>query len=297
MLLPPAGFGAGKDCLPVSGMRLLASELARRDPRFAAFAPDTDFGYPPAPGERRMLAAPDGQPICIERASRVLTDDEILAALDLPKGEGVSAQVLEFPHTAFPEGELRFPASGISPPARGADAVLWRGSIEYEPRRTIAIWAQLRLQREAPCLRAQIDVAKGERWPTGKAEAATCDAAAILTSALDREDRLRDRVAVRLIRKGEWLSSALLAEAAIVTARREAMLELRSGGARLVLPVMPEVSGRLGDLVWVRSVATRERLQARVSGPDALILILTRRAPYHPSSSPSQTTISSRRTP
>ena len=270
--------GTDGGCLAVSGPRLVATELGRQDPRFLAIPPDTDLGYVPEPGERRMLAMPTGEPVCIERASRVLGESEILAALELP-GTGVTAAILDYPRAAFPEGTLRFPASGVSPPARGADSVLWRGSMEYEPGRTVALWARVRLHRQSKCLRAATDISKGEALARAGIEAAPCDAAAILAEALEQEtdahvSAFNERAAARRIRKGEWLTAALLADAAMVVARREAVLALRSGGARLVLPVMPEESGRTGDLVWVRCVATRERLQARVAGTDSLTLTL-----------------------
>lgn len=270
--------GTDGGCLAVSGPRLVAAELGGQDPRFLAIPPDTDLGYLPEPGERRMLTMPTGEPVCIERASRVLGESEILGALEIP-GSGVTAAILDYPHAAFPKGTLRFPASGVSPPARGADSVLWRGSMEYEPGRTIALWARIRLQRTGICLRAATAIAKGERLLPGALEAAACDAGAILAEALAQEtgahaSAFSERAAARTIRKGEWLTAALLADPAVVVARREAMLELRSGGARLVLPVMPEESGRTGDVVWVRSVATRERLQARVAGADSLTLTL-----------------------
>lgn len=281
MLAPVAtalSGGAAADCLAVSGPRLLASELAKRDPRFLALPPGTDLGYPPEPGERRAIAMPTGPPACIERASRVPGDGEILAALELP-GPGVTATILEYSRAALPEGTLRFPASGVSPAARGADAVLWRGSIEYEPGRTAALWARVRLVRETKCLRAVSDVARGAPLSHAETESAVCDAAAILAGALGPDSResassFHGSAAARAIRKGEWLTAALLADRAMVVARREATLELQSGGVRLVLPVMPEESGQAGDAVWVRSVATRERLQARVAGLDALTLTL-----------------------
>lgn len=283
-LAAPARSGVAEaGCLAVSGSRLTAAALAREDPRFLAIPAGTDFGYLPEPGERRTLALPTGELVCLERASRPLAESEIALALELP-GTAITAAILDFPRTAFPPGKLRFPASGVSPPARGSDSVLWRGSIEYEPGRTIALWARVRLARETKCLRAAADIPKGGAlFPSG-IEATTCDAAAILAGALEPESResvsaSHGRFAARPIRKGEWLTAGLLIDAAMVVARREAMLELRSGGVRLVLPVMPEENGRAGDAVWVRSMATRERLQARVSGPDTLTLTLPGREP------------------
>ena len=290
---PALRGGAGTGCLTVTGARLVAEELARRDPRFLGIPADAHLGYPPEPGERRTFALPGGETLCIQRASRTLGEREILEGLELPgigssategSGDGVTATVLDYPRAAFPEGRLRFPASGVSPPARGDDTVLWRGAIEFEPGRTAALWARVRLSRRTKCLRTATDAAKGKALPPSGIEAAACDAAAILAGALapgalTSGPDLPGRAAARAIRKGEWLTAELLTAEAMVIARREAMLELRSGGVRLVLPVMPEESGSAGDAVWVRSIATRGRLQAKVAGPDSLTLTLPGREP------------------
>lgn len=265
-------------CLKTSGSRLVATELAGQDARFLAMPPGADLGYLPEPGERRTLTLPSGESVCVERESRAPGESEILAALELPD-PGVTAVLLDFPRAALPEGTLRFPASGVSPPARGSDTVLWRGALEYEPGRTVALWARVRLRRETRCLRAVADLARGEILPPAKIESAVCDAAAILAGALGPGtsrggQSLVGRAAARAIRKGEWLTEALLADEAMVIVRREATLELQSGGVRLVLPVMPEQSGQTGDRIWVRNLATRERFQAKVAGPDRLTLSL-----------------------
>lgn len=276
--IPREHGDTGPDCLRISGPRLVAAELARLDSRFLAFPPDTDFGYPPAPGKRRSVTLSNGGTVCIERASRVLEESEIQAALEVPESP-VHAAVLDFPRKAFPTGKLRFPWDGVAPPARGADAVLWRGSIEYEPGRTVALWARVRLWRETKCFQASTSVARGEAASPETFETSDCDAAAILAGALGPASDIpwageRGPVAARTIRKGEWLTADLFSEAALVAARRPALLEVYSGGARLRFPVTPEESGTAGKTIWVRGTVTRERLRARVAGLDRLVLTL-----------------------
>ncbi|MCZ2155294.1 MAG: flagella basal body P-ring formation protein FlgA [Bryobacterales bacterium] len=273
-----AGGGDGPGCLQAQGPRLIASKLAQLDARFGELPPGVDFGYSPAPGERRTIPLPNGQTVCIERAMSVLKKSAIESALEFPD-DAVHADVLDFPTNTFPVGTLRFPRSGVAPPVRGADTVLWRGSVEYEPGRTAAVWARVRLSRRTKCLKASTPIRAGGRISFDAFEAAACDAAAILSEALGPEaatlqGQAHNLRTARTIRKGEWLTEDMFSEAAPVAARRQAVLEVYSGGARLSFPVMPEEDGSTGARIWVRSTVTRERLQARVAGVDRLVLTL-----------------------
>lgn len=290
----------GTECIPLSGSRIRAGELARYDARFRMLAPETDLGFMPDLGERRRIPLPwsasDASPggakrpgsagadpenpedpfVCVERASAPLREEAIREALDLSAGDtpsvpaAVKFRVLRFSEGSFPEGVLRFSRGGISPPPPGVASVLWRGSIEYEPGRTVAIWAEVELRREGACLRSRKALRAGEALTADTWESAPCDAAAILAGAFAAEDHPGAQVAVRAILKGEWLTDEVASKPPPVVARREASLCVQSGAARLVLAVIPEQSGAEGEMVWVRVPATRERLQARVAGTDRL---------------------------
>lgn len=269
---------SGPDCIALSGSRILAGDLARHDARFHRLDPRTDLGYLPDPGERRTIPLPEpaypGAGVCVERAARPLRAQDIQQALEWPAAlspaNPIQATVLSFSSGAFPEGTMHFSPGGISPPPAGADQVLWRGTLTYEPGRTLAIWAQVRLRREGDCLRAQTALRPGHVLAASDAELVPCDAAAILAGALGPADAVTERIVSKALRKGEWLNHHLLANPPLVVARREAALRVQAGAARLTLPVIPEQDGVSGDTVWVRIPATRERMQATVVGTDVL---------------------------
>jgi hypothetical protein len=283
-LLPAFAFAASPaaspspDCIALSGSRILAGELAHHDTRFHRLDPRTDLGYLPDPGERRTISPPEsagpGAAVCVERASRALSAEAVQSALEFPlqPGEvaGIQATVLSFSSGSYPEGTLHFPPGGISPPPAGADQVLWRGTITYEPGRTLAVWAQVALRREGGCLRARRAMRPGQPLAAADTERAPCDAAAILAGALGPAEAVQERVVAMALRQGEWLNQLVLTNPPLVVARREAALRVQVGAARLTLPVIPEQDGVSGDTVWVRVPATRERIQATVVGTDAL---------------------------
>lgn len=277
------------DCIALSGSRVLAGDLARHDARFRDLDPGTDFGYVPDPGERRTIPLPepagDEPPVCVTRAARALDAGAIQQALEYPEAAGgpagIHATVLSYSAGMYPEGTIRFPPGGVSPPPAGAGQVLWRGTIAYEPGRTLPIWAQVVLRREGGCLRARSALRRGQRLAANDAELAPCDAAGILAGALGPGESVGGRMASKALRKGEWLTVRALANPPLVVTGRQAALRVQAGAARLTLPVIPEQDGHSGDTVWVRVPATRERMQAVVVGTDGLERILDATARSH----------------
>src|SRR5208282_472496 len=51
------GLWTAMSCLPLEGDRILARDLAAATPAFALWPPETELGYAPAPGLRRVLRA------------------------------------------------------------------------------------------------------------------------------------------------------------------------------------------------------------------------------------------------
>jgi len=86
---------AGAQCLPVSGARILAGDMARAVPAFAGMPPELVLGYAPAPGACRYygaaelsrlarrygLAMEPGMEACFARPLETLTRERVAAAL------------------------------------------------------------------------------------------------------------------------------------------------------------------------------------------------------------------------
>ena len=83
------------DCVPVSGDRILAADLGRAVPAFAALSPELSLGYAPAPGARRTFSAAElarlakrygvtadpGVEACVIRPARILTCEQVAAVM------------------------------------------------------------------------------------------------------------------------------------------------------------------------------------------------------------------------
>src|SRR5579859_717330 len=110
-----AAPGAGSGCLPVTGDRILASDLARADARFSALPASQAVGATPAPGTSRVfttselsriargsgIALDDPVEVCFELPLRMLDAAEILTELrkSLP---GATIRITELPRNALP---------------------------------------------------------------------------------------------------------------------------------------------------------------------------------------------------
>lgn len=294
---PPATVPAAVEaCLQVRGARVLAGELAAQDARFARLPAETDLGYTPMPGSTRELAVPliatteqstagngDAPRVCVMRAEAPLIRERLQAALDLSALGQVAAEVLAWAEGAYPEGKLRMPAKGIVPPAKGTQEVMWRGSIELEEGRSVAVWARVRLEREVPCARWKQGGRRGAPADASLLEQIPCDAAAIAMGVLPELPAAAEGLPLLLQRDapaGAWLTADQLTMQPAIQRGDRASLLVLSGGVALALPVEAEQTGAVGEQIWVRSVLAaggvrapaRRRIRATVVGPGKLRL-------------------------
>src|ERR1019366_3977681 len=94
---------ASAQCLPVSGSRILAQDMALGIPAFAQIPPELALGYAPAPGARRTYGA-----AALARLAR-----ERLRAPPRAARPAARIRVVECGRQPVPPGELCFPVSGL----------------------------------------------------------------------------------------------------------------------------------------------------------------------------------------
>src|ERR1017187_4402434 len=156
-----AGYAAG--CTAVDGDRILGSDLARSDTRYASLPPDFVAGFSPLPGSQRILdakelsavarrygiPADDLIPLCFERSMELLTEAKLRDALDHALSPGTKLEIVDFSRYPVPHGDLVFSNAALPrPPASTPDApVVWRGHLKYGTRSTVVVWAKVRVSR------------------------------------------------------------------------------------------------------------------------------------------------------
>jgi flagella basal body P-ring formation protein FlgA len=266
---------AAAACVAVDGEKILARDLAPAAEAFQSLAPDTDMGYAPVPGARRILHAAElarmiarhgGAPgpareICVERATEKLTRQSLAAALTSAAG-GASVELLDWSQYPVPRGELQFPAGGRS--RLGGREVLWRGYVSYGSSRRFAIWARVRVSMRQRRVVARVALPAGkpihpEQLGVEEVETSPFDA---------RPEESVDAVAGRLPRRpvaaGTPIVAGLLEAPQEIHSGDAVTVEVSNGLTRLSFDARAGAGGRKGDLIPVRNPATGRSFRARV---------------------------------
>src|SRR5256885_11100107 len=135
---------ASAACLPVTGDRIVARDVAAVTPAFAALDPELALAFAPLPGVQRNLGGPElvriasrfglklssAPDICFEVPTRKLTRDEVLAAMQAALPD-VEIELLDMSRYPIPEGSVSFARAGLNafPLLTAESAVLWRGRV------------------------------------------------------------------------------------------------------------------------------------------------------------------------
>jgi flagella basal body P-ring formation protein FlgA len=274
-LIPGLWRAALAGCIPVPGERIVARDLARALPAFAALPPDLALGYAPSPGAVRTYAAAEvsrlarrygltvepGAQACFLGPVETLTGERVAAAMQAAM-PGARIEVLEFSRQPVPPGELQFPLSGLaaSPVSGPPPVVLWRGHIRRPGQDDFPVWAKARIRvsgtravaAEAlppgrPIARAQVRLEAYEGPVPFPA----------LSEVVGRAPR-------RPIAAGEAILPQWLEQPKEVLRGERVRVEVRSGQTRLLLEGQAQSAGRRGETIPVRNPASGRVFRARV---------------------------------
>jgi flagella basal body P-ring formation protein FlgA len=276
-----AQLTAAPACVITSGEKFLAGELAAELSEFSALPSDTALGYAPAFGAKRLLGTEQlarlakqhgieltaGKAICVERATRILHQEELLAAMRATFGtQQVRMSIVDFSRTAVPFGETVFPRQGLPATAPGGDGpVLWRGHVLYASGRKFPIWARMKISTQLsrivavdslepgrPVDESQVRVEEIEGYPSNR--------------PAPRVEDIVHKAPRRLIKAGAEVIPSLLAEARTVARGEKVQVEVQSGGTRLTMEGRAESAGDVGGTISVRNTQNGRLFSARVSG-------------------------------
>jgi flagella basal body P-ring formation protein FlgA len=267
------GFAA--DCVPVPGERILARDLARAVPAFAALPPELALGYAPAPGSRRAYPAAElsrlaarygltvepGVDACLVRPAGTLTRERVTAAMQatVPKAH---IEVLELSRQPVPPGEIHFPISGLStaPASEPASARLWRGQVRQPGQDDFPVWAKVRVLVSGTRAVASEELLPGRPIERAQFRLEPYEGA----PGMPDPSQIVGRAPRRPIPAGAAIEAQLLEEPEEVLRGEPVRVEVWSGRARLVLEGQAQSSGRRGETIAVRNPATGKIFSARV---------------------------------
>jgi len=254
-LILSALAAASGQCLPVSGDRILAGDIARAVPAFAAIAPQIVLGSAPPLGARRNypaeelarlarrygLAVEPGRDACFVRPPETLTFARVAAALHaiMPTAR---IEVIDFSHQPIPHGELLFSLSGAG------DQQIWHGVISAPGQADFPVWARARVVVSGKRVVAVESLAAGR--PIARAQLREEP----YVGAPGRPDlaEVENFIPRRPIAAGTVIESQWLDRPVDVLRGELVRIEVRSGAARVLAIGAAEASGRRGDVIPVR---------------------------------------------
>jgi len=268
-------------CIAVDGDRILASDMAKALPAFAALAPEQPLGFAPAPGARRMFGARElaqlgarygidanaRNGVCFERATERLTEARVAEALRAAIGkEAARIEVLDFARYPVPRGELRFPAApaAVPPPAREPPALIFRGRVVYERNRSVPVWAKARVTVAGRRAVALEDLPAGKPLAAGQVEIVDAELCPFAEVPVGSAAELAGLILRRTVPRGMPVFSSLLEPPREVERGDAVAVEVASGRAALRLEGRAESGGNRGEIVTVRNPETGRRFAARV---------------------------------
>jgi flagella basal body P-ring formation protein FlgA len=276
-----AQLAAAPACVTTSGDRILAAELAAELSEFSALPPETALGYAPAFGAKRILGTEQlvrfakqhgveltaGKAICVERATRILIPEELLAAMRATfDAQNVRLSIVDFIRTPVPLGETVFPRQGLPASAPGGDGpVLWRGYVQYAPGRKFPIWARIKVSAQLSRIVAVVDLEPGR--PADERQVRVEEMEGYPRNAPGpRVEDVLHKAPRRLIKAGDEVIPSLFVEVRSVARGEKVQVEVQSGSARLTMEGRAESAGDVGGTISVRNLQNGRLFSARVSG-------------------------------
>ncbi|HZT37949.1 MAG TPA: flagellar basal body P-ring formation chaperone FlgA [Bryobacteraceae bacterium] len=271
-------FGA---CVRIEGDRVTAKHLAKAAPAFAAVPGDAVIGFAPAPGLQRNFSAGElsriahrlgaveevVEGICVERASEVLTEERLLTAIRsaLPR-TGFQIEILDFSRYPVPAGELEFTLAGLPrPPAAAPDApVIWRGRVKYGDRRTVTVWASVRISSEGSWIEAALPIAANEEIRASQLILRSGRMYGLDAGVIRDPNELIGRRLAHSVRAGQRITADMIGARREVEAGDLVQASVVSGAAALMFEARAESGGRTGQRVFVKMPDTGRRISAQV---------------------------------
>lgn len=280
-------------CVAVEGSEILASDVAKADPAFAAVNPDLPFSYAPVIGAQRIIAAAElahwaakagietkfAGPACFERPAHSLSAADIRAAIQKAFLESniVQIDVLEICKCNIPAGRLDFTVEGAGAPPLGHPdvPVLWRGQVWPASGTPYPIWARVRVLATSSVVRLRQNLRSGEAIPQAALEQLTITDSPVRLRRPDSMANYAGKVVNRDVYMGSYLDASLVAPLPEVTRGSTVTVEVVNGATRLQLKARAESAGRVGETVILTNPSSLSRFRAIVTGPGTVQIALS----------------------
>ena len=276
-------------CLPASGNRILARDLAMADTRFARLPATLTIGFAPAPGTQRIFnlselqrlarnngIAPEGlAEVCFELAMHPLKTEDAVSAMRRALPAETVLKVIEMPVLEVPVGQIEFPILGLEPPLESNHGVqFWRGDVLYAESRRVSIWARVEVTAEYKAVVATKDLLPDTPLDAGSLRIETRTGPLVREKSASRIEDVQGRVAKRAVKAGAPIPVAILEEAPAVRRGDSVSVEVQSGLAHLHFEAIAEKTARDGEMVELRNPLNGKTFRARLTADGRAVIVI-----------------------
>ena len=277
-------------CLPVTGTKITARDLALADPRYASLPPDLTIGYPPTPGTQRVFAAAElsriasandlrltapTAEVCFEIALRQVSRDEAISAMRRSLPANADVNIMELAALGIPSGDLEFPVTGLDPAPPGSEGVqLWHGFVRYAGTRRAPFWARVLVTITYNAVFAVRDIQPGVPIDAGDLRIGTVRGPFRNEAPVLQIEDIKGRMVRSPVKADSLMALTLLSDPPAVRRGDSVRVEVRSGLARLHFDAVAESAARAGDIVELRNPLSGKVFRARLESGSKATLIL-----------------------
>jgi flagella basal body P-ring formation protein FlgA len=277
-------------CVAIEGERIRAGEIAATVSVFRALESETDLGPAPVPSVRRILTkaqllrlalangvSGDGLPesLCLERRQESLSPTALETALSASAakifpGAALRIELVDFSRQPVPNGTIQFQRPGVLGGVNKLpdSPVLWRGTLTTGERRTLPIWAKVRILTERACWMSSQDLSAGTALASGSLRREVRWLNPFLFAAECADLSVGSFMARRRLRAGQVITKFDLAALPTVRRGESVQASLSMSNATLRFPAIAETDGVAGSPVLIKHEG--KRLRARVTGTAAV---------------------------
>jgi flagella basal body P-ring formation protein FlgA len=279
-------------CVAVPSNHIVAQDLSTAIPLFQALDPGTMIGFAPLPGTVRVLSSSDvvligrryglafppgelAPSVCVERIVRHLSLDEmreaLVSALDI---NDVRLEVLEFSNQPLPPGQLSFQRSLLNKPPGNSPQmpVIWRGELIYDDRRSLMVWAKVRISVDRDVYLAAKTIPKGAVIRADQIATARIRQFPSLDLAPSTPLVVAGKVARRTLMAGQRIVAEELDTVKDVLQGATVHVRAIDGAASIRFDAIAQASGQKGEVIMIHNPSSGRNFRALIEGSGLVIV-------------------------
>lgn len=273
-------------CHTITSDHILAADLAQALPAFSSVSKEQVVGLSPFPGQQRVfrqgelrrLAMTNGltqteftEPVCFAWPMVVPSLDVLRSAMKKSlDGRRAEIEIMEQSMTPLPPGELTFPLQGLSGTSDGP--VLWRGVLTYADKKTLNLWARVKVTVHEPHLVANEVLKPGEEVRSEQLHVQNYDGPLLREQPFTAVNQVIGMTARNSVAAGMALTRELLRARNDVERGDLVQVLVELNQTHLEAQGVAEESGQIGALISIRNARSGRRFRARIEAKGKVLV-------------------------